>query len=623
MELADYVRIAQQRWRFLVACGVIGLVVAWLSAPSGAGAGGQHAAQHILVRSAGARSTGTARDLSTKALLVTNGEVPKRAARQLGWTGSPQQLARRVSVKADDRAGSLVITARADTPSLAAKIANAFAEQLQKYLKDQASATRTKAIKAAQARLDELQDELDTLGPVDTKEPGEKAQRDALVRQYAAAYQELQNLTAAQESGSGLVTLQAATASGAAAGKQGARAPQSRPVRSGLGFGLGAALAFVAAVLYERIQPRLRTKRETERAFGLPVVAEIPVIRTEDRRRHAVVVAEQPTSLVTEAFRSLRTALLMMPSRVLTQYAPKLSGGNGEHGNGSEPAPPLPTARPVRVVLVTSPGPAEGKTVIVANLAAALAESGHSVLVMGCDLRRPMVHRYFGVAQHPGLTDCLAGGPNAPSFDEIIRETSIPGVRVAPSGSRLDNPATVLAAQRKLIRHARHYADIVLVDAAPALPANDATDLIPEVDTVLVVCRSGRTSTDSALRFCERLARINAPVLGVVLVGTHGPWAYRTYMRRYYRYYEEPQPRLTLDALLHPRRFLAERRAAQGSQPARSASPSEPVPAHAAAPAEGATGTVIDLTDAPEEAAHGQAEPHGAGMPAGDPPSNG
>jgi capsular exopolysaccharide synthesis family protein len=624
MELADYLRIAQQRWRFIAACGLIGLIVAWLTAPATGAKDGPYAAQHILVRSAsGARGATGPRDLSTKALLVTNGEVPKRAAEQLGWTGSPQELARRVTARADDRAGSLVITARAGNPALAAKVANAFAEQLQKYLRDQANATRTKAIKAAQARLDELQDELDTLGPVDAKDPSEKAQRDALVRQYGAAYQQLQELTAAQETGSGLVTLQPATASAPAAGKDGVHAPESRPLRALTGLAISSMLAFGLAVLYERIQPRLRTKREVERAFGLPVVAEIPVIGVEDRRRHTVVAHEQPTSLVTEAFRSLRTALLMMPSRILTQWAPRPNGSNGDHGNGSEPpTPALPVDRPVKVVLVTSPGPAEGKTVVVANLAAVLAESGRSVLVMGCDLRRPMVHRYFGVAQHPGLTDCLAGGPGAPSFEEVIRDTAVPGVRVVPSGSRLDNPATVLAAQRKLIRHARQYADVVLVDAAPALPANDATDLIPEADTVLVVARSGRTSTDAALRFCEVLARVNSPVLGVALVGTHGQWAYRTYMRRYYRYYAEPGPPLTLEALRHPRRFLAERRAARDATLAASRRAAT-APSEVEQPEEPTPARVIDLTDRPASSDRGLVEHDGAELPGVSPTDDG
>ncbi|MER3453340.1 MAG: hypothetical protein C4321_10195, partial [Chloroflexota bacterium] len=279
MEFAEYLRIAQQRWRFIAICALAGLLAAWLTAPASAGRDDQFAAQHILVRSASApRTVAGGRDLSTKALLVTNGQVPKRAAAQLGWTGSPGQLARRVTARADDRAGSLVITARASSPALAAKIANAFAEQLQKYLRDQAAATRTNAIQAAQARLDGIKEELDTLGPVDTADPGAKAQRDALVRQYAEAFRQLQDLTAARDAGSGLVTLQEASPAAPARSATGVRPPRSRSTRSLLGLGMGALLAFGMAVLYERIQPRLRTKREVERTFGLPVVAEIPLL---------------------------------------------------------------------------------------------------------------------------------------------------------------------------------------------------------------------------------------------------------------------------------------------------------------------------------------------------------
>jgi MinD-like ATPase involved in chromosome partitioning or flagellar assembly len=131
----------------------------------------------------------------------------------------------------------------------------------------------------------------------------------------------------------------------------------------------------------------------------------------------------------------------------------------------------------------------------------------------------------------------LEGGRDAPKLADVVKESILPGVRIATNGSPLDNYGEVAASGRDLVAEARRLADIVIIDTAPLLVAHEATELIPAADTVLVVCRSGQTSKEDAARAREMLTRLRASVAGVVLVGApESETGYSTY-------YYETQPR--------------------------------------------------------------------------------
>jgi Mrp family chromosome partitioning ATPase len=159
------------------------------------------------------------------------------------------------------------------------------------------------------------------------------------------------------------------------------------------------------------------------------------------------------------------------------------------------------------VVLVGSAGPREGKTTTSANLATMFAETGQRVLAINCDFRRPALHQYFDL-------------PNEP---RRVFETSVPGLWVVtdvtsgPSGA---NPAFVVEEQRRLIASARKRFDVIVLDTAPMLTTNDATEVMSSADLAVIVCRSGVTTSDGALRTRELLSRISAPVSGIVLLGS-------------------------------------------------------------------------------------------------------
>lgn len=182
------------------------------------------------------------------------------------------------------------------------------------------------------------------------------------------------------------------------------------------------------------------------------------------------------------------------------------------------------------VVLVTSPGAKEGKSSASVNLAAALAEAGKSVVALDFDLRRPRLHEFFGEEPHrTGLTDVLALSGRGPTLEEVVRPTAVHEVRVALSGSAVTNPSELLPGARQLIAGARDLAQAILIDTPPVLVASDAVQLIPAADVVVMVCRTGTTRTTEAARVRQLLARLDAPVVGLVLVGVQPSSGARSY----------------------------------------------------------------------------------------------
>ena len=197
-----------------------------------------------------------------------------------------------------------------------------------------------------------------------------------------------------------------------------------------------------------------------------------------------------------------------------------------------------------QVVMVTSPGPDEGKTTTVSNLAAVLAEGGLSVLVINCDFRRPRIQKYL-----------LEKGSTRDETDQLglIAETGqvravatmVPRVRLVTGIGEGDldaNPIEIVAVQKRLIAFARLHYDIVLLDTAPFLTTNDASDLLVDTDSVIMVARCGKTRKEAARRAAELLFRLEAPLLGTVFTDSaDAPSA-----EYYYHYYlddTEPRPR--------------------------------------------------------------------------------
>jgi succinoglycan biosynthesis transport protein ExoP len=225
----------------------------------------------------------------------------------------------------------------------------------------------------------------------------------------------------------------------------------------------------------------------------------------------ALAAWQNQPSLLAESFRLTLTSLTLM------------------NRNGSRP----------RLLVVTSPGPGEGKTTVTSNIAAAMAETGRKILVIDMDLRRPNLHRVFNVANEHGLTDLIRGTEpeEVESFEPFVRATGIPRVFILPSGpAELAEISELLHSPRVpvLLKQLRRTFDTIIVDTPPMLQFSEARIVSSFADGVILVIRSGRTDRESAVIAREQLTRDGIAVLGTIL----NDWDPRTAENAHASYYK-------------------------------------------------------------------------------------
>jgi capsular exopolysaccharide synthesis family protein len=210
------------------------------------------------------------------------------------------------------------------------------------------------------------------------------------------------------------------------------------------------------------------------------------MIEKFEKEEQKPIVASQPQSAAAEAFRLLATNI-------------RLSSVDSH----------------LRTILVTSPASVDGKSVVAANLAVAMASAGLRVVVVDADLRLPRLHDLFGLSRGQGLTDALVQG----TTNGHLKSTGVEGVKVLTSGALLPNPVEAISSPRfnKLLTDLAQEADLVIIDSPPVLAVADTMILAAGVDGVLLVLRAGHTGTQSARRTVEALRQARTRLLGVVL----------------------------------------------------------------------------------------------------------
>ena len=508
MDLIGYLNVVRRRWPLVVVTTGLTLLVVWLTLPSTSENRSSTITYSATTTLIADPSATQPFNLATAALFTTVGEVPERATARLGVKEEPQALAAGISTSADPETGTLTITSTGDRPAPVARTANVFAEELIAYYQRDESQGRQAQLRALNERIARYAEEISRLDRQIARRPQDStlvAKRDGLRSYYQGLVTSAATLDQGAAVSAPMTVLEPAVALPQAT--PGFTPPSSPINRLAVGGLLGLALALALALVVERLDSRIRSREQAEDAFGLPVLAEIPRRPWQRGGSHTVLSAEAPGSATAEAFRALRSALLLL------RQEPSGEGGPESH------APQGPT-----VVLVTSARPADGKSTTVANLATVMAESGRSVLVLSMDFRHPRIHDYLDVPDGAGLSDLLDAGRGTHLAD-VVRDTAFPGVRIATSGHETNHPGALLAGAGPLISRARQLADVVLVDTTPLLTVSDAVDLSPHVDAVLVVARVNRTTTIQAQAVHRLLSRLHVPALGSVLIGAGGAHA--------------------------------------------------------------------------------------------------
>ena len=193
--------------------------------------------------------------------------------------------------------------------------------------------------------------------------------------------------------------------------------------------------------------------------------------------------------------------------------------------------------REVKVVMVTSPGPGEGKSTTVGNLAVTYAQADQKVLLIDSDLRKPVLHRIFHVSNRFGLTDLLASNAD---LQKAIRVTSVPNLHLITSGPTPPNPSELLGSRRMaaVMEELRARYDVILLDTPPVLALTDAQIISALSDGALLVIDAGKVRQNIALKAKANLEQVGARILGVVLNNvTHK----ESELYYYYNYYYSSQ----------------------------------------------------------------------------------
>jgi capsular exopolysaccharide synthesis family protein len=192
---------------------------------------------------------------------------------------------------------------------------------------------------------------------------------------------------------------------------------------------------------------------------------------------------------------------------------------------------------PPEAIVVTSPHPGEGKSTISINLAIALAQDGHRVAVLDCDLRKPRLHQIFDLENKLGLTSYLTGKTD---LESIIISTEVDNLDLIPAGPIPPNPAELLNSQtyKNLLQDLRRNYDHVIIDTPPTLDFADARVVALQADGVLLVAKHQYTTREAGRLARQYLSQVNARMLGMVL-NQLGTRELRRQDLSYHKYYDE------------------------------------------------------------------------------------
>jgi capsular exopolysaccharide synthesis family protein len=252
---------------------------------------------------------------------------------------------------------------------------------------------------------------------------------------------------------------------------------------------VGGMLAVGAAFLVEYLDDTVKSPDDVTRVTGLSTLGAIARLKDAAGTQRQLISWMQTKAPETEAYRTLRTNI---------QFSS--------------------VDKPIRTLMVTSSGPGEGKSTTAANLAVVMAQTGQKVILVDTDLRRPVIHKTFGVPNNVGITTTLLAGQDV-DLATYLQPTEIENLMVLTSGPIPPNPSELLGSHRMahVIEQLSQVADLVIFDTPPVLVVTDASVLGRQVDGALLVADAGGTREHALAQTVDEFRKTGVNILGIAL----------------------------------------------------------------------------------------------------------
>jgi exopolysaccharide transport family protein len=274
----------------------------------------------------------------------------------------------------------------------------------------------------------------------------------------------------------------------------------------------GTGLAF----LLEYLDNTIKTPDDLKQYLNIPDLGPVPLFAAENKgnpgkgkdRTSDLIALHSPRSTASESYRGIRTNIMFSTAESVPQ-----------------------------VILVSSAGPREGKTITAANIAITMAQAGSKIIILDCDMRRPEIHNLFGATRDRGMSNIMVGVDN---IGVIIQSTQIPNLDVITSGPIPPNPSEMLGSKRmeSLLVALRKKYDHILIDSPPVTAVTDASVLSKSADGVIMVIRTGDMARQIVKNGIDQFNNVGAHFIGAVLNGIDlSSSKYSYYYYQYYRYY--------------------------------------------------------------------------------------
>lgn len=274
-----------------------------------------------------------------------------------------------------------------------------------------------------------------------------------------------------------------------------------------VGLSLGVGIAF----FLEYLDNTIKLPEEIKEELKIPYLGPVPAFSQDENQSSTIdlVTIHSPKSTASESYRGIRTGILFSSADTTPQ-----------------------------IIMVTSAGPKEGKTVTSANLSVCMANAGSKTLIVDGDMRRPRIHKVFDMDRNIGLSSILVG---TGSPEDAIVASSIQGLDILPVGPIPPNPSEIIGSKKmkQFLDDLRKKYTRIIIDSPPISAVTDAVALAQMVDTTLLVIRAGETPRQVIQNSLEQLYAVNAKVLGAILNAVSVGRDSYYYYQYYYYYYGE------------------------------------------------------------------------------------